>query len=175
LALGLQICDGGRCVECVKSTDCDQDNDETCEKGVCHKPCKQNEECPLFYECSKGDCVYHGCNDDRECILAAARNVQTVPGEGQAAASNSADDPRLYKCLPNDADPDHKTCKIPCENDGSCGQFQVCDKGYCKFVGCDSDEQCRNYLGISNQMTSDSKPFISTAKCESAADIMTTK
>ena len=175
VALGLQVCDGGRCVECTKDSQCDEDNDETCESGVCHKPCKQNEECPLFYECNTGtgDCEYHGCNDDRECILAAARNVQgNMPGEGQVS-SNGADDPRLYKCLANDADPDHKTCKIPCENDGSCGDFQVCDKGYCKFVGCDSDEQCRNYLGISNQMTTESKPYISTAKCESPADITT--
>jgi hypothetical protein len=88
-------------------------------------------------------------------------------GNPQAAG---ADDPRLYKCLANDADPDHKTCKIPCENDGSCGQFQVCDAGYCKFVGCDSDEQCRNYLGIANQMTSESKPYVAKAKCVDPAD-----
>ena len=171
LALGLQICDGGRCVECTKNSECDVENDETCEAGACHKPCKQNEECPLFNDCVKGDCVYRGCSDDRECILAAARVSQENP-QVQAAVSG-ADDPRLYKCLPNDADPKHNTCKIPCENDGSCGQFQVCDKGYCKFVGCDSDEQCRNYLGIANQMTSEAKPYVSTAKCESAAEIVT--
>jgi len=171
VALGLQICDGGRCVECTKPSECDEDNDETCEDGVCKKPCTQNEECPLFNDCVKGDCVYRGCTDDRECILAAARVTEENP-QVQAAV-NGADDPRLYKCLANDSDPDHKTCKIPCENDGSCGQFQVCDKGYCKFVGCDSDEQCRNYLGIANQMTSDSKPYVSTAKCESPADIVT--
>lgn len=171
VALGLQICDGGRCVECTTKTDCDVDNDETCEDGMCHKPCTQNEECPLFNDCVSGDCVYRGCTDDRECILAVARGIQGEPGEGEIAAAG-ADDPRLYKCLPNDADPDHKTCKIPCENDGSCGQFQVCDQGYCKFVGCDSDEQCRNYLGIANQMTSESKPYVATAKCEDPADIV---
>jgi hypothetical protein len=176
LALGLQICDGGRCVECTKDSECDEDNDETCESGVCHKPCKENEECPLFDECVDGDCVYAGCHDDRECILAAARGQQGVGGSsGQVSGSNSADDPRLYKCLANDADPDHKTCKIPCENDGSCGQFQVCDQGYCKFVGCDSDEQCRNYLGIANQMTSDSKPYVAKAKCVDPADLVNKK
>lgn len=165
LALGLQICDGGRCVECTDKTECDEDADETCEDGFCKKPCKYNEECPLFHECnSQGDCEYSGCHDDRECILAASRGV-VVDGEGQAAVEGGTDDPRLYQCLASDSDPDHKTCKIPCENDGSCGQFQVCDDGYCKFVGCDSDEQCRNYLGIANQVTSDTKPFVAQAKC----------
>lgn len=168
LALGLQVCDGGRCVECSKDSECDVDNKETCNAGLCHKPCKFNEECPLFSECKQGDCVYSGCHDDRECILAASR--QTT-GDGEAAVAGSADDPRLYKCLANDADAAHKTCKIPCENDGSCGQFQVCDAGYCKFVGCDSDEQCRNYLGIFNEMTSDAKPFVPQAKCVAPADL----
>jgi hypothetical protein len=169
LALGFQVCDGGRCVECTTKADCDEENEETCESGKCRKPCKANEECPLFAACVKGDCVYQGCNDDRECILAASRGLQGVGGTSNAQAAG-ADDPRLYKCLANDADPDHKTCKIPCENDGSCGQFQVCDEGYCKFVGCDSDEQCRNYLGIANQMTSEVKPYVAKAKCVDPAD-----
>ena len=165
MALGLQVCDGTRCVECINKNDCDADAEETCEDGFCKKPCKYNEECPLFYECSEGDCVYSGCHDDRECILAASRNVQ-VDGEGQAAVAGSPDDPRLYKCLASDSDPDHKICKIPCENDGSCGQFQVCDAGYCRFVGCDTHEQCRNYLGIANQATTDAKPYVPQARCE---------
>jgi len=168
----LNTCDGGRCVECTSDKDCNTDDDETCEKGVCHKPCKQNEECGLFEECSKGgDCVYVGCQTDRECILAASRGSQinngtggTSPG-GQLAVSSS-DDPRLYKCLPSEAGSKINTCKIPCENDGSCGQFQVCDKGYCKFVGCETDDECRAYLGIANQMTSDAKPYVTTATCE---------
>jgi hypothetical protein len=167
LALGLTKCDGGRCVDCTTNKDCDTKNDETCERGQCVKPCTQNEECGLFEACQKdGTCKYVGCESDKECILAASRNTQVTPGDGTAqAVSGSADDPRLYKCLPSET-ADYKTCKIPCENDGSCGQFQVCDGGYCKFVGCDSDEECRAYLGIANQMTSDNKPYIATAKCE---------
>jgi hypothetical protein len=171
VALGLQICDGGRCVECTKNSECDEDNDEECVDGACHKPCTQNEECPLFNDCEDGECVYRGCSDDRECILAVARGLQGEPGDGEIAAAG-ADDPRLYQCLASDSDPDHKTCKIPCENDGSCGQFQVCDDGYCKFVGCDIDEQCRNYLGIANQMTSESKPYIATAECQDPTKIV---
>jgi hypothetical protein len=169
LAVGLQVCDGGRCVECTVDKDCDVKNDETCESGLCHKPCTQNEECGLFEECNKGDCKYVGCASDRECILAASRGQ--VGGTGGTSGQNTqaisgGDDPRLYKCLPSESDAKIGVCKIPCENDGSCGQFQVCDAGYCKFVGCDTDESCRAYLGIANQMTSDSKPYVATAKCE---------
>lgn len=165
LALGLQICDGGRCVECTTDKDCDVKNDETCEKGICTKPCTQNEECGLFEECQKGDCVYVGCTSDRECILAASRNSAPENPGTTAAVSGGADDPRLYQCLATEGSK-YKTCKIPCENDGSCGQFQVCDGGFCKFIGCETDEECRSYLGITNQMTSDSHPYIATAKCE---------
>ncbi len=172
LAVGLTTCDGGRCVQCTVDKDCDVKNNETCEKGLCHKPCTQNEECGLFEACGKtGDCVYVGCQTDRECILAASRGSQiSHPGTGGSGnvqlATSSSDDPRLYKCLPSEGDAKINTCKIPCENDGSCGQFQVCDKGYCKFVGCETDDECRAYLGIANQMTSDAKPYVTTATCE---------
>ena len=174
LAVGLPTCDDdGRCVECTADEDCDEKNDETCEKGACHKPCTQNEECGLFEACDGGDCVYVGCQSDRECILAASRGSQIGnPGTGGTGNSqlavSGADDPRLYKCLPSEGDATVNTCKIPCENDGSCGQFQVCDKGYCKFVGCETDDECRAYLGIANQMTSETKPFVTTATCEAS-------
>ena len=169
LAVGLTTCDGGRCVECTIDKDCDVKNDETCEKGLCHKPCKLNEECGLFEECSKGDCVYVGCKSDRECILATSRSQVGNGTGGTAGAQQSisgGDDPRLFKCLPTEVGSKINSCKIPCENDGSCGQFQACDKGFCKFVGCETDDECRAYLGISNQMTSDTKPYVTTATCE---------
>jgi len=147
LQKGSKICDGGRCVECTVDKDCDVKNDETCESGLCHKPCTQNEECGLFEECQKGDCVYVGCSSDRECILAANRGTQ-INGSGGTANQNpapisSSSDPRLYKCLASTDGSKINTCQIPCENDGSCGQFQVCDAGYCRFVGCNDDEECR--------------------------------
>jgi hypothetical protein len=165
-AFGLPLCNSGRCVECKTSKDCD--DDETCEEGVCHKPCKHNEECPLFYECDadSGDCEYKGCHSDRECILAASRGSD--PANPESMPSASGEDARLQKCLPSEADPDINTCKIPCENDGSCGAQSVCDKGYCKFIGCETDEECRAYLGIANQMPTDAKPFVSTAVCREA-------
>jgi hypothetical protein len=175
--VGLNICDGGRCVQCMTEDDCDVDKEETCEKGLCHRPCKQDEECGLFEACNKksGDCEYVGCQSDRECILAASGvSVDPTPGTNAAPISGS-DDPRLYKCLPSESDPKVNTCKIPCENDGSCGQFQACDNGYCKFIGCESDEECRAYLHISNQMTSDNKPYIATAVCREAPTAKSTK
>jgi hypothetical protein len=161
LALGLQSCVDGSCVQCTVDDDCDTTKDETCVEGVCKKPCTANEECPAFDECQKGECVYVGCQSDRECILAASGSL--TPGSG---VSSSSEDARLLKCLPSEADPDLKTCKIPCENDGSCGsEFDVCDNGYCKFIGCESDEECRAYFGLQNQMTSELKPFVPKAVC----------
>lgn len=161
---GLQICDGGRCVQCTADSDCDEDADETCESGQCHRPCKFNEECGIFEECNgAGDCEYVGCRSDRECILAAARGLDN--GEGPNEPVGRGDDPRMFKCLPSDTESGINTCKIPCENDGSCGQFQVCDGGYCKFIGCENDEECRAYLGIANQVTSEAKPYVATAQC----------
>jgi hypothetical protein len=165
VAVGLPICDDGRCVECTEDDECDEDANETCEKGRCEKPCEHDEECGLFEMCDNGDCVYVGCNDDKECILAAARGLDGVGGTNGTGISTGGDDPRLFKCLPSEADPKINTCKIPCENDGSCGQFQVCDAGYCKFIGCETDEQCRAYLGIANQQTSEAKPYVATARC----------
>jgi hypothetical protein len=165
LAIGLPICDDGRCVQCTEDAECDEDENETCENGQCQKPCEHDEECGLFEACNAGECVYVGCNDDKECILAAARGLEGVGGSNGGGISSGGDDPRLFKCLPSEADATINTCKIPCENDGSCGQFQVCDKGYCKFIGCDTDEQCRAYLGIANQQTSETKPYVATAVC----------
>jgi hypothetical protein len=98
--------------------------------------------------------VATGCSSDRECVLAAS--------SGQVGGGEDA---RLSKCLPSDLDPAIFTCKIPCENDGSCGsEFQVCDNGYCRFIGCENDEECRSYLGLAN-LDTDLYPFIPRAVC----------
>ncbi|HEY6080383.1 MAG TPA: hypothetical protein VIW29_16325 [Polyangiaceae bacterium] len=161
-----RLCDSGRCVQCKEDEDCDPDSDETCVEGRCDKPCQQDEECGMFEACDvdSGECVYRGCTSDRECVLAAARGGNEGVG-GSGPILTTTDDPRLFKCLESDTDATIKICKIPCENDGSCGQFQVCDAGFCKFVGCETNEECRAYLGISNEMTSETKPYISTAVC----------
>jgi hypothetical protein len=76
-------------------------------------------------------------------------------------------------------DPDVKYCRVPCENDAECidpiydvaqgvigPRFQVCDTdGFCKFIGCTSDAECRAYLGLENQTPTDDRPFVATAVC----------
>jgi hypothetical protein len=132
---GLLYCQSGLCVECLESSDCEEDLGETCREGRCDTPCLQNEECPLFNQCVDGECEAIGCTSDRECVLAASR-------------FGGADDARLSRCLPSDIDPNVFACKVPCENDGSCAEFEICDAGFCRFIGCDSDEECRSYLGL---------------------------
>lgn len=149
-----RYCDAGKCVQCKDDEQCTGDG-QSCVQGVCKEPCTQNEECPLFHACQEGSCVETGCTSDRECVLAA--------GRGQGA---SREDARLSKCLPSSENPDVKECKIPCENDGACGsELEVCESGYCKFVGCDNDEECRTYLGLENQGQSPSQPYVSKAVC----------
>jgi hypothetical protein len=159
---GLSICSDSRCVECEEDSDCDADDGETCDDGVCHKPCERNEECPLFNACDadSGECVYVGCKSDRECILASAGSGVESP-----AATPGGEDPRLSKCLPSEAEAEIKICKIPCENDGSCGSQSVCQDGFCRFIGCESDEECRAYLGLGNQVPTEARPFVPTAVC----------
>lgn len=146
-------CSSGRCVECTEDANCDEAGGESCVDNVCRKPCTANEECPLFSACESGKCVHRGCTSDRECVLAL---------QGTAVG---IDDSRLAKCLPSDMDPDIKACKIPCENDAACGQLNVCEAGYCKFVGCETDEECRSYLGLQNQVTNDAQPYLNKAVC----------
>jgi len=149
---GLEHCNAGTCVECEADSDC-EDEDHECRDNECVAPCKYNEECPLFHQCQSGDCVATGCTSDRECVLALS--------EG-----NLGQDARLSKCLPATPDSPIMTCKIPCENDAACPtQFEVCSEGYCTFIGCETNEECRSFLGLDNQMTSTLRPYISTAEC----------
>ncbi|HVJ14457.1 MAG TPA: hypothetical protein VM686_03410 [Polyangiaceae bacterium] len=157
LPYGLTICEAGRCVECLEDEDCNDALGETCVANRCDTPCKQNEECPLFHICNpdSGECEEHGCTSDRECVLATAGGVV-----------GSGEDARLSKCLPSELNPDISTCKIPCENDGSCGsEFEICDAGYCVFIGCESDEECRSFLGLADREPSDLMPYVPKAVC----------
>ncbi len=146
------ICDDGQCAECVEDDDCDEANEEECLSGRCEKPCEVNEECPLNNTCKKGECVYTGCSSDLDCVLIER-------------AHPTLGDARLSKCLPSDLNPDINECKVPCENDGTCAEFQVCDDGFCKFVGCNTDEECRSYLGLAPDPASPKPKYVSKAVC----------
>lgn len=154
---GLTLCEDGLCVECLESSDCNEELGETCINNRCDTPCTQNEECPLFHACNleNGECEPSGCTSDRECVLAAA----------SGGLGGSGDDARLAKCLPSELGDGLNTCKVPCENDGSCGsEFQVCDAGYCVFIGCESDEECRSYLGLAD-LDPDLLTYVPRAVC----------
>ncbi len=147
------FCVGGDCVECEEDADCDEDEGEECIAGFCDAPCTYDEECELMEACEDGECVYRGCESDRECVLYYARNVVTV------------EDARLYECLPSAEDPTKKECKVACENDGGCQDFEACDGGYCKFVGCTTDDECRWYFDLENEGDSSAYPWITRAVC----------
>ncbi|MEI9950008.1 MAG: hypothetical protein WDO74_13765 [Pseudomonadota bacterium] len=158
---GVPFCSEDQCVQCKDDDDCG--DGKSCDAGVCHARCKHNEECSAFYECNadSGECEYAGCKSDRECILAATGSSQP----SQSVPTPSGEDPRLLKCLPSEADPNLKTCKIPCENDGSCGAQSVCDGGFCKFIGCETNEDCRAYLNLVGLVPTPARPFVPTAVC----------
>jgi hypothetical protein len=144
-------CVEGACVECADDADCDEEDGERCLSGSCEAPCVYNEECDLMEACDGGECVPRGCESDRECVLFYARF-----GDG-------AEDARLYKCLPSDDDPSLKECKVPCESDGGCQEFEACDGGYCKFVGCTTADECRWWLNLANE--GDGTEWTSRAVC----------
>ena len=160
---GLPLCqDDGRCVQCLEDEDCGDDQ-QACVNGACKKPCEHDEECPLFEECNTntGECDFVGCRSDRECVLAATRN--TANPENPSPLGD--EDPRLLKCLPSSGATSTMVCKIPCENDGSCGSQSVCEEGFCKFIGCKDAAECRGYLGLTDQKPTPQKPFVPTAVC----------
>jgi hypothetical protein len=141
IQFGQPFCLDAVCVECMADEDCNETLGETCIENRCDTPCLQDAECPLFQRCDidTGECIEFGCTTDRECVLAASRG--NIP---------SGEDARLARCLPSDEDAAIYACKIPCENDGSCAQFEICEQGFCRFIGCDNDEECRAYLGLQN-------------------------
>ncbi len=146
------LCDDGDCVECTSDDDCDEDADEQCLSGRCDTPCKVNEECPLNNTCEDGECIFTGCTSDRDCIL--GQQSRLLPGEA-----------RLLKCLPSDLNPDIKECKTECQNDGECTELEVCEDGFCRFVGCETDEECRSYLGIQPNPDNPDPDFVPKAVC----------
>jgi len=119
------VCVNEKCVQCSVEKPCSNPM-AACVDGACKAACTRNEECPLFFNCQAGKCVYAGCSSDRECYF-------------------STRDP-LSKCT-------ETKCQTPCESDAECSTvgFQVCDAGRCVDVGCESDAECRVRLNLNEQ------------------------
>lgn len=122
---GTPYCVEASCKECRTTADCAAEPGTQCDKGACRAPCTRNEECPTFFACQAGACVDVGCTSDRECAFDTK-----VP---------------RAKCV-------NKVCKTPCKSDAECASvqrpFDVCENEVCVFVGCESNEECRAYLGL---------------------------
>jgi len=149
-------CVTGECVECVDSTDCSFE--KSCRSGSCETRCKDDTNCALFEACQAGQCIYVGCRSDRECSLIPDVNaLELTPGF----------DPRLLRCH---TDAGIGKCVIPCENDGQCAATETCEAGLCKYIGCNSSDECKSILGVHNQTASDTQPWIPAVDCRSTKD-----
>ena len=113
-----------RCVECIDDDDCD--TDDSCVDEQCVGSCENDLECPYFHRCQNGACEEVGCTTDRECV-AYNGTVLSICEGGE--------------------------CLQSCDNDLECSspdnfQFRKCIGGYCKDIGCVTDEECRLRLRI---------------------------
>jgi hypothetical protein len=119
-----QVCDGGRCVECVNDGHCE--DDERCIDNECIVNCEKDTDCAVFHECQEGSCVEVGCKTTRECVAATMHP--------------------LAFC-------EDTECVVPCEADFECSDydeftFHACVDGQCASVGCETNEECRAQLDI---------------------------
>lgn len=134
-------CVGDVCVQCEEDSDCTSIgySGYRCLGGSCISPCERNEECPLFNTCnaSSGKCEYVGCTTDHECQIA----YMTADSDGRGATCET--NPQAAE----EGQP-AKVCQLSCTADAECGRFDVCNNGSCVFIGCESDEECRAYLGL---------------------------
>lgn len=123
------FCVDGACRECAAATDCNGAG-ALCVAGTCKEPCATDEACPLFFSCQAGNCVETGCQTDKECAF--------FLGDDRATCKDGA-------------------CGVPCEADWQCSpepgvlSLDVCIGGICTFVGCETDAECRAYLGLQNE------------------------
>ncbi len=117
-------CSVGQCVQCTADSQCTTEG-YTCIDGACQEPCTKNEQCLVLETCQSGRCEYTGCTSDRQCILYT----------GDAAS----------KCTKE------KTCATPCASNAECsskGKGYICENDVCTFIGCETADDCRAYLGV---------------------------
>lgn len=144
------FCVNAACVECKKDTDCE---DEKCINNHCGPTCKADTQCALFEACQSGECVHVGCRSDRECVL-QARSQNQAPTQ----------DPRLAKCsIENNIG----TCVMPCDIDAQCAPTEVCLNKVCKYIGCETDAECKTIAGLHDlPVSTPERPWVTTAVCK---------
>ncbi|HEY0463186.1 MAG TPA: hypothetical protein VGC79_03210 [Polyangiaceae bacterium] len=145
------ICLAGQCVECADSEDCSFE--KSCRSGSCETRCQSDANCALFEACQAGQCIYVGCRSDRECSLIPDVNALQLP---------AGFDPRLLRC--NTVAGVGK-CLIPCQTDSQCATTETCSGGLCEYIGCETNGECKTILGVHNQGSSDTQPWIPIVEC----------
>jgi hypothetical protein len=142
------FCQDGNCLECRTRDDCE---DEECVDGHCGPACEADSQCALFEACQAGKCTYVGCRTDRECVLQAGQGAPTQ-------------DPRLAKCK---LDNGLGSCVFPCEIDAQCAPSELCFEGTCKYIGCETDAECKTIAGLHNlPVPTPERPWLTTAVCK---------
>jgi hypothetical protein len=121
--------------------------------GSCETPCQNDGQCGLFEACQAGECIYVGCRADRECSLIPDARLVPLP---------VAVDPRLLRCHTENG---VGRCLIPCQTDSQCGLTEVCSGGLCKYIGCETTEECPAILGVHEQVTSGDHPWVASVEC----------
>lgn len=143
---GSRTCDipSGNCVECQTDDECS--SDEACIEFQCISGCVDDEDCDLFETCDTDSkrCEHTGCTSDRECILVL----------------NRAD----AVCKTEDTTTGHPMCNVPCKENAECGTNNVCEDGECKFLGCETDDECVSYFKARNQIQPDPEDSVK-ARC----------
>jgi hypothetical protein len=142
--------DSGTCVECLTSEDCGEDEEVECVAGRCGPECEVDTQCALFEACQANECVYVGCQSNRECVLSATD-------------ADPTHDPRLAKC---NVENGIGTCVFPCEIDAQCAPTEVCLEGVCEYIGCETDGECKTIAGLHNTpIPTEERPWVTTAVC----------
>jgi len=145
------MCVEGTCVECRDGADCSFG--KVCREGSCETPCENDANCPLFEACQAGECINVGCRSDRECTLLPDVNALELP---------DGFDPRLLRCHTENG---VGRCLIPCQTDAQCAPTETCSGGLCKYIGCETNEECKTIVGLHNQVPSDNQPWIPAVEC----------
>lgn len=121
-----ETCTNNRCAQPPCTMDSECGFDRICVNGNCQFGCTERSDCLYLHDCVNRECVPTGCTTDRECIA-----LTTDP---------------LSQCVTRDATP---ICITPCNFDNECGgPLSGCVEGVCTYLGCETDEECRIFLGI---------------------------